>query len=437
MEFVISRNTLLRALQHARCAIRKGELDVFKNLVMTFPDDPKEATMTIHASDGSMWITETVPLDRPVTVPGSSAALDPSDTVPGDSVAGTKPRPIAVWYSDLLRPLKSLDEQPLLFIVGEYQLTVRHTCGSFRLPLSNRAGEFLQTPCPRPDAEATDGYSFDYEAPGLRSILSHCSFAMANDELRPAMNGVYMNLTEKFADYVSSDGHKLVRVRKRPVVSGFETLQTSLILPAPVVRTLLKVLPSTGDVVVEYQKEKTKECDSPGKQGKVTVIERKAMVRIIINDTLTISFCPIDGRYPAYWSVIPEDSTFKMTVERRTLTKSVDRLAIFQPPSGLVELNVSKDNLRLNAENYDFSMSGEENIACTTVKTDGTALPPDYFLRIGLKAPTLSQTLKALTSESVEFLLLDPTRAIIIHPVPQPDVEDITMLLMPMLCNED
>lgn len=422
MEFVISRNTLLRALQHARCAIRKGELDVFKNFVMTFPDDPKEATMTIHASDRNIWITETVPLEKPVTVPDGS----PSGF-----------RPITAWYGDLLRPIKSLDDQPLLFTVGEYQLTVRHACGSFRLPLTNQADEFLQIPCPRPDTEAPDGYTFDYEAPGLRSILSRCSYAMAQDELRPAMNGVYMNLTEKFADYVSSDGHKLVRVRKRPVVSGFETLQTSLILPAPVVRTLLKVLPSTGDVVVEYQKEKTKECDSPGKQGKVTVIERKAMVRIIINDTLTISFCPLDGRYPAYWSVIPEDSTFKMTVERRTLTKSVDRLAIFQPPSGLVELNVSKDNLRLNAEDYDFSMSGEENIACTTVKTDGTALPPDYFLRIGLKAPTLSQTLKALTSESVEFLLLDPTRAIIIHPVPQPDVEDITMLLMPMLCNED
>lgn len=411
MEFIISRNILLRALNHTRCAITKGELKMFKNFVFTFPDDPKEATMTVHASNGDVWITETVLLDAPAQ----------------------EPRPITVWYDDLLRPIKSLEEQPLKFTVGEYQLKVTHSCGSFRLPLSNQAEEFFAFPRPRPDAEAEDGYSIEYESPGLRSILSRLAFAMAQDELRPAMNGVFVNLTESYADYVSSDGHRLVRVRKSPVYCGGIATVLSFIIPAPIVRTLLRLLPTTGDVKFEYQKELLKEktrTNSKGKKETYTVVERKAAARIVIDDNLTLTFLTVEGRYPAYWNVIPENYNFQMTVERLPLVKSVDRLSLFQPDSGLLELNISKENIHLTTEDADFSLAGEETVPCECVKHDGTAM---QSLGIGFKAPSLAATLKVLSSEKVIFHITDASRACIILPVPQPDVEEITMLLMPML----
>ena len=57
-------------------------------------------------------------------------------------------------------------------------------------------------------------------------------------------------------------------------------------------------------------------------------------------------------------------------------------------------------------------------------------------LRIGMKAVNVSQTLKVLSTEKVTFLFLDQSRAVLIQPQPQPDNEEITMLLMPMLCND-
>lgn len=419
MEFIVSRNILLRALQHTRCAITKGELNIFKNFVLSFPDDPKENTMTVHTSNGEIWMTETVLLENP--------AVDA--------------RPIAVWYSDFIRSIKSLDEQPLQFIVGEMQMTVRHSCGSFRLPLCNQADEFLQRPRPCPDAEAPDGYNFDLEAPVLASILNRCNFAMAHDELRPVMNGVYMNLTDEYSDYVSSDGIKLVRVRKSPVKCAGKIVPLSLILSSQVVKALMKVLPATGDVVFEYQKELMKEHTGKnvhGEKEKYKTMERPPMARITIDDIITISFKPIYGRYPSYWSVIPEYSVFQMTIERKKLIKSLDRLVLFQPTSGMVELNVSKESLRLNSEDNDLEMAGEETLPCSSVKTDGTELIQDRpFLRIGMKGGSLSQTLKVLSSENVVFHFTDATRAIIIQPVPQPDTEDVIMLLMPMMYNDN
>lgn len=423
MEFIVSRNALLRALKHARLAIQrtsKGEVPkLFKNFVFTFPDSPQESTMTVHASNGEIWISETILLDKA--------------PVPDASSSGSSIRPFAIWYGDLLRSIKSLEEQPLQFIVGEYQLTVKHACGSFRLPLNNSCQEFLNVRRPCPDIETCDGYSIPYEAPGLRSILSRSSFAMAHDELRQVMNGVHVNLTESFADYISSDGHRLVRVRKAPVASPKGPLTLFFGIPAPIVKILLRILPVTGDVEVEYQKEKTKEktsLDLYGKKEKYTVVERNAAARIVINDNLTLTFLPIEGRYPNYLNVIPDHYNYEMTVDRQQLIKSLDRLSIFQETTGLVTLNISKDSLRLDAVDKYLEMDGEENLPCEC--NDDTMLP----MKIGMEMPALLSILKALSSEKVILRIIDPAYAIVILPVTQPDVEHITMLIMPMLLND-
>ncbi len=412
MEFIVSRNALLQALQHTRCAITKQEIQVFKCFVFSF--DGK--TMTVNASNGSVWMTETVLLDD-----------DP-----------VKPRTIAIYYCDLMKPIKALDEQPLRFEVQEYQVIVHHSIGSFRMALYQNAEEFFDFKAPTPDVEADDGYQLEYEAPCLQSILSRCNYAMAQDELRPVMNGVYFNLTDKYCDYVSSDGHKLVRVRKnRSSDSTFVVSDLSFIIPYPVVKALLKVMPSTGDAAIQYQKELVKErthTNSSGQKEKYLSTERKPQCRIIIDDTLTISFNTVDGRYPQYWTVIPDSHNFKMTIDRKALVKSFDRLSLFSSTTNLIKMDIEKTTLKLSAEDYDFSLAGDETLPCECEPCDGRS---PISLRIGVKAQHASQTLKSLSTEKVTVLFIDQSRVMLFQPQPQPYNEEITMLLMPMLCNDD
>lgn len=387
MEFIVSRNSLLRALQHVRCAITKTEIQVFKNFVFSFESE----MMTVHASNGQLWMKETIVLDK-ITC---------------------ERRPIAIYYDDLLKPIKALDEQPLRFEVYEYQVIVHHSIGSFRLPLYWNASEFFDFKAPTPDVEADDGWQLEYEAPCLKSILGRCNFAMAQDELRPVMNGVYFNLTDEFCDYVSSDGHKLVRVRKyRSADSSFVVNNLSFIIPYPVVKALMKVMPSTGDATVQYQKP---QC------------------RIIIDDNMTLSFNTVEGIYPAYWSVIPNSHNFKMTIDRKALIKSCDRLSLFASTNNLVKMTIDKTSMKIEAEDFDFSLAGDETLPCECEPFDGRS---QISLRIGMKAVYVSQTLKVLSTEKVTFLFLDQSQVVLIQPQPQPDNEEITMLLMPMLCND-
>lgn len=411
MEFTVSRNRLLQALQHTRCLIRKESKGAYGCFVFTFPDAMDDGIMTVHAADGKAWLSEKVLLDEPPT----------SDV-----------RPFAVWHSELLPVVKSLDEQQLHFTVGDYQLTVKHSCGTFRLPLMLMAGAFLGGQY-TPDVEADDCHSFGCEAPGLRSVLSHCAFAMAHDNLRPAMSGVFVNLSDTYADYVASDGYRMVRVRKHPVCThGTDVpLSTSFIIPDLVVRTLLKVLPPTGDVTVDYQTMLTRDKTETINGRKVTRTEtiRPAVACITIDDTVTLSFCTVDSRYPNYLSVIPDGSTLTMTVDRKLLLRSVLRLTNFQGDRGYTMMTFGADKLSListNCEKEDYELAAEETLPCCYNGCTET------FPTAGVDIFSLASILKALAAEKVVFLFTDGRSVIRISPLSQPDTEEITMILSPM-----
>ncbi|MBO6254044.1 MAG: hypothetical protein J6O49_10390 [Bacteroidaceae bacterium] len=399
MEFTVSRNSLLLALQHTRQIInKKNFLHAFRNFVLTFRNDC-QLVMTVHTSNGEAWMTEDVVLN------GTKGEL----------------RPIGIYYSDLLPAIKALDEQSLRFVVGESQVTVFHEIGSFRLPIANNTDEFLAYKVPCPDVEAADCYTMTYEAPALASILSRCSYAMATDELRPVMNGVYINLTPTYSDYVTSDGHILVRVRKNPVRYSGNAVVTNFVIPAYIVKILQHVLPKTGDVDIDYQPELKGEKDAK------TSLKRKAQCCITIDDNLTISFNPVDGRYPNYLSVIPEHNKYEMLIDRRTLTKSLDRLALFASTNNLIRMTINREQLRLNTSDTDFDIDGEETLPCEC------NLDTDKTIEIGLEVRRLSKTLKTMSTEKISIHVENRNRAIIINPQPHPDNEELTYLLMPMM----
>jgi len=400
MEFIVSRNNLLQALQHARTVVNtKCALPLYNNFFFSFSEDSSVNTMTVHASDGEIWFKENVLLDAPVV----------------------EARSISLYYYELLRALKSLDEQPLKFIVGEMQMTVEHSCGKFRIPLGGNADEYFQLP-------GLSRYNFDdvphdtasFEVPGLRSIFNRCKVAMAQDELRPAMSGIYFNLTSEHSDFVSSDGHRLIRVRKAPI-TGF---RFSLIVPRKVALSLLRIMPTTGDVYLEHKVMKTKDSDG--------MVKKSYYAQFVIDDTITLSFQPYDGRYPNYMSVIPTSFNADVTVDRRAFIKSVDRISIFANDSSeCVRMNITDNTITLRASDNDFELEGEETIPCEYVNNG--KLPT---LLTGLKASDIASLFKHLDTQNVVIHFIDETRCFIIEPVPQPDVEDVLMLQMPMMLSD-
>ena len=136
----------------------------------------------------------------------------------------------------------------------------------------------------------------------------------------------------------------------------------------------------------------------------------------------------IEGRYPNYNSVIPQDNPNRMTIDRMVLIGVIRRVLPFASDSSQqVRLHIEPGKAVISSEDIDFYTSAKEEIVC-----DYAGIPMD----IGFKGTSLMEILGNLDSEEVELQLADPSRPCLILPTQQPENEDILMLIMPMLLND-
>ena len=136
----------------------------------------------------------------------------------------------------------------------------------------------------------------------------------------------------------------------------------------------------------------------------------------------------IEGRYPNYNSVIPQDNPHKATIDRMTLISALRRVSVFSSQaSSLIKLRLSENQIQISAQDIDFSTSAEETLTCQY-----TGSP----MSIGFKSTFLIDILNNISAQEILFELADPSRAGVIVPVEQEEKEDLLMLLMPMMLND-
>ena len=244
----------------------------------------------------------------------------------------------------------------------------------------------------------------EMEAGVLLGGINRSVFATADDELRPVMNGIYFDITTEDITMVASDGHKLVRC-KTLAAKGNE--RAAFILPKKPATLLKNLLPKEqGTVTIEFDE-----------RNAVFMLESYRMVCRLI-----------EGRYPNYNSVIPQNNPHKVTVDRQQLIGALRRVSIFSSQaSSLIKLRMQENQIVISAQDIDFSTSAEETQVC---QYSGAAMS------IGFKSTFLIDILNNISADEVVIELADPSRAGVIVPVEQEENEDLLMLLMPMMLND-
>ena len=398
MKFSISRNRLLGVLLHLKNAVpswKTANGSAARYVWRSFIFEAKNDNLVIQATDSEILMKEEMSLLEPVE----------------------ENKTFAVDATQLIKAIKTLDDQPLDFEVLEYQVIVHHETGYFALPLAEGVEYYFNGKAINVDYR--EAKYLNIEAPGLKSILARCAYAMADDYLRPVMNGVYLDMKKEGTNFVASDGHKLIKISK-PTIKA-ENDSTGLVIPKKVVNILLKVLPDTDFVQMWFNPY------DPNLDKEESEKRPATACKIEVND-MSITFRPIEGRYPNYESVIPTTYNSTLTVDRKALIKSLDRLSLFaNSSSGLITIYLEPDKMQMQSEDKDFEQSAVDTIPC---KYDGGKL------RFGMKDHSLLQTLRNFNAPDVVFKLIDQSRAIIIGPSIQPESEEITALLMPMLIND-
>lgn len=300
----------------------------------------------------------------------------------------------------MLTSVKELAEQPIVFDVNldDNSIQMNYMNGSYRI-FGQSANEY-------PHMKGLEGNATSTVLPSdvLINNINRTLFATAQDELRMVMNGLYFDLKEDYMAIVASDGHKLVRNR----IYGCKTeVPASFILPKKPATLLRTVLANDG--------------------SDVTIRFNQSNAEVVYNDGMLCCRL-IEGKYPNYNSVIPQDNPNRLTIDRKALISALRRVMPFASESTqLVKLRIEFNSLEINSEDIEFATSARESVVC-----EYGGMP----MSIGFKGSALYEICNNLTSDEIVIELADPGRAGIISPAQQPEGEDVLMLIMPMLLND-
>ena len=374
MKIKVSSTELLKNLNAiSRVISSKNTLPILDNFL--FKTDGKSLSVT--ASDLETTLITTMDLDQ-------------SDE---DGL-------VALPAKILLDTLKEFPEQPLTFQLDAdtMGMSILSSNGKFSIPGQN-GDEFPNLPTLNPE-HYTINVPHDVMLNGITKTL----FATADDELRPVMNGINIEISPVEMTFVASDAHKLVRYKRMDAVSEHEA---SFILPKKPASLLKNLLPKEDfDVILEFDE----------KNAVFQLTGFKMVCRLV------------EGRYPAYNSVIPVNNPNKLLIDRVEFYNTLRRVSVFaNQASNLVRLKLTATELVVSAQDIDFAISAVEKIKCDF---DGQEM------EIGFKSTFLIEILSNLTSSDVKMMLSDPSRAGLLLPAEKEfEQEDVLMLLMPMMIN--
>ena len=309
---------------------------------------------------------------------------------------------VAIPAKILIDTLKNLPEQPVTFSIDEnnYNIEINSDNGRYKLAGENSA-DFPKVP------EISDGYSFTVNANTLALAIGNTIFSTSTDELRPAMTGVFFRLSSNSCTFVSTDGHRLVKYI-RTDISGDE-VDHDMIIPRKSLNLLKTIIPSDdkNDINIEFN----------------------ASNAFFSNDNIKLVCRLIDERYPDYENVIPSDNSNSIEVDNSEILSSLKRISIYaNKTTNQVRLKVSGSEILISAEDLDFSNEANERISC---EHDGDDI------EIGFNAKFLIEILSNIHSDKVIFKLSEPNRAGLVLPEDIEDEEDLTMLVMPVMLNDN
>ncbi|MDL2265242.1 DNA polymerase III subunit beta [Parabacteroides sp. OttesenSCG-928-G07] len=306
----------------------------------------------------------------------------------------------AITAKILLEPLKELPEQPLTFEINDDTMEILIHFKNGKYNFIGQKGDAY--PQQKPLSEEAIALTIDAQM--LLNGISRSLFATADDELRPVMNGIYFDIHTEDLTFVASDGHKLVRLRNLAIQSPE---RASFIMPKKPANLLKGILPKETEAVT------------------IKFDDNNAYVRCSNFEMVSRL---IEGRYPNYNSVIPQENPFKVTIDRVSFLNALKRVSVFSnQASSLVKLQLRSQEMIVSAQDIDFSTSAEEKIVC---QFDGGDLS------IGFKSTYLIEILSNISSGEVVLELADPSRAGLIIPSENEEQEDLLMLLMPMMLND-
>lgn len=350
MRIIIERSNLLKSLAHVhRVVERRNTIPILSNVLLKTED----GALRLKATDLDLEITESV---------AATGEQEGATTVP------------AHLLYDIVRKLPDGAEVKLSTNTDGNQMTVSSGRSNFRLQCLPES-DF-------PDITAgTLSHAFTIKAAEFARLIDRTHFAISTEETRYYLNGIFLHTIEADGDLklraVATDGHRLARA-EMAAPAGSEGMP-GIIIPRKTVGELQKLLGDGED------------------DAAIEVELSDAKIRVTIGPVVLTSKL-IDGTFPDYQRVIPQNNDKALTLDRQSFSAAVDRVSTISSERGrAVKLAVSDSQLTLTVNSPDSGTATEE-LAVGYDSDD---------IEIGFNARYLLDITGQLTGDEAVFMLAD------------------------------
>ncbi len=252
------------------------------------------------------------------------------------------------------------------------------------------AGDFQMLP------EISEAVEFALPQSQLASILDQTIFAASADETRPILTGALFNISDGAIEVVATDTYRLALRSSDCPAAGAQ----QAIVSARVLSEVLRILDSESDEPVE-----------------VAISEN--LIRFVVGG-ITVSSRLIEGEFPNYQKVIPEEFDKTVTIGAEGFEQVLRRaLIVARDDANRVVLRTTEEGLQITASSPDVGEA--EELVAATLEGDQA--------EIAFNARYLLDMLEAVDTAEVVMQLSGPLNPGLMKPAGR---DDYTYVLMPM-----
>ena len=304
---------------------------------------------------------------------------------------------IAVPAKHMMDLLKELPDQPLtISTTSDSSFVCSWASGESTLPYFP-AEDY-------PEITGTDetAVTLQFPAQSLIEGISSTIYATADDEIRPAMNGILFDIDVASTTLVASDSHKLICYTTADVKASEKA---SFILhkkPAAILKAIIGKEAEVVDITFD------------SKNATFTFAQTMVICRLVV------------GKYPKYRDVIPQNNSNILKINRMQMLNTVRRVSVCaNKASNHIKLDLQPGSLEISAQDLGFSIAAYEKMQC---QYDGEPLT------IGFKSPFIIEILSNMNCGEIVMKFLDSKRAALVVPAEEEaDSEKICGIIMPIM----
>jgi DNA polymerase-3 subunit beta len=242
-----------------------------------------------------------------------------------------------------------------------------------------------------PDVESLSLHTVDRDA--LVETISRVGRSASRDESRPVLTGILVRFEPGKVVMAATDSYRLA-VKETAVEGTLPELEA--IIPARALQELTRIAAGAEEVTLG-------------------LLENHVVFGA---DATWLTTRRIDGQFPNYRQLLPEQFEHQLTLPRDELLDVVRRVSLMAQRNSPLRLRFADGELTVSAVTQDVGEARE-------------SLPAPYSadpLEIGFNADFLRDGLESVESDSIKFNLISPLRPAVL----EGDTDDYVYLIMPI-----